>query len=343
MLNVTGQRGKSHPTKSVAFSPSIFTGNELENPKHTINRREISGKKRGALVLVEAAGNKFIPYVALGDQPEDSWVPYFVEQGGGGGGGNPLAITEIDPSSMASHIRIKRANGTEEDVDFLPTIQNTPSYVLGFNMKTRQHQMTSSTALDAGGLPVRGYGSTVKGNKINRVYAPASLFELGGLQKGGQYDPTDNSFYVAANNVEVSFQLSWSWGFHPTWSKFSKGRPIGRATTGTWIEWFNPVTKEWEDLYYFQHYHGNQTSHPNTSPPTWGINGSAVKLPRPKAGKYRVGFIVEECSNSGLSSDDFRYIRLFATSANLVDGYWQVTGSIKDVSESEVIPPVPKP
>lgn len=268
----------------------------------------------------------------------------FPVAGGGGGGVDPQAITGIDAGAPDQFMTITRASGRTERVNVLPTVQNSPAYVLSFNNVGRCTNMTTAVPIDQCGYPVTGYGG--KNTKANRIYLPTAAFNTGGVEKGGTYRYSDNTFFVAANNVEISAQCGWLWGFHPSWPEFSKGRPMGNATSGFWVEFFNEEAGVWEDVVYLSYNHGSQgAQYPNTANPSWNCSGKSVKFAAPKAGRYRVGFVIEELGNGSLSANDFKYMRFWAYANGWGDSqktnYWQLTGTIKDVSEGTPITPIP--
>lgn len=233
MLNVTGQRSKSRPTKSVAFSPAVFTGNELQDPTNVINRREISGKRRGALVLVEAADNKFIPYVALGDKPSDSWVPYFVEQGGGGGGG--AGITRLATSEDDRAITFIDENGRPGKLMYCD-IKATP---MEFYLDVRSYDTSKAIYMDVKQgveytIPIGSVSMSGRNHHItidsatNRILLPAGGLR-GTLRIYGAYR------FPSSVKDDMNLEVLWycrKQGSSEAWELIQKGN-VSRTASQT--------------------------------------------------------------------------------------------------------------
>lgn len=262
---------------------------------------------------------------------------------GGGGGSVPDSVfmdAWIHPHGQ--DLTFQRADGSIETVNLMLSVQNTPSYVLGFNMKSnpRSGKMLTGTNPDDFGVAVTGYGGP--NTKEHRIYMPAKLYDLGGIQKGGEYR-NDDTFFISAANVEAKFQVSFLWGFHPDWPKFSEGRPVGQQSAGFWVERWNEDTNEWDDVKYQTVSHGSNSSVPNGSTPAWNSSSASTTVSCPKPARYRIGFVVEQLGSGLLTAEDFKYLRWNAYpntwGDTVAQTYWQITGSIKDVSEYDPIPP----
>ena len=72
-LNVTGQKPKSHISK---LAPSLFpvVGDAaISFEGSSLNRKELSGKQHGSMVVVTEGHDKGI-YIATGDSQQDKWI-----------------------------------------------------------------------------------------------------------------------------------------------------------------------------------------------------------------------------------------------------------------------------
>lgn len=72
-LNVTGQKPKSHISK---LAPSLFpvVGDAvIAFEGSSLNRKELSGKQHGSMVVVTEGHDKGI-YIATGDSQQDKWI-----------------------------------------------------------------------------------------------------------------------------------------------------------------------------------------------------------------------------------------------------------------------------
>ena len=342
MLAVTGQRPKHRAPRVVDEPRELFTGDELADQHHAINRREISGKRKGATVMVEAADGTYVPYIASGERPEDPWMAYTLPAGGAGGGGGVSvnAIVALDGSSEDSMIRVTRASGVQEEVELMPTIQNTPSFAMVINNQGYNKSPHCNM--------VKGDGDN-NGVKVSELNAPVSLpvwmYDYGGTVKGGMYDTDTGDFYVGANNVEISVQTSYMLGVHPDWPKYSQGKPQGAYATRVHLEQKQP-DGSWVELGYKDQAHSSQSSaYPNTMHLNNNSASTSFVVAAPTAGWYRLRYSVTAYGND---SSVIPWIRFGAVadgwmSSNSSNHYFQVKGVIKDVSSGTPIVPVPRP
>lgn len=194
MLNVTGQRHKNRPTKSVAFAPAIYTGDELENTQHPINQRFISGKSRGALVLVEAAGNRFIPYVATGPNPDDAWVAYSLSGGGGGGGG----VTQLALSDAERAITFVDENGVPSKLMY-GELKATP---MEFYLDVRNPDPSQNVFIDA--------------KQGGEYVVPIGGISLSGRNHYITVDRATNRVLIPSGNLRGTFRLYGAYRFNPS-------------------------------------------------------------------------------------------------------------------------------
>lgn len=261
----------------------------------------------------------------------------------GGGCGGPLddAIVDIRTNGISNILTITHCDGTNSLLHLGPAIQNTPEYHLEFKNAGLCSNMTTSTNYLNDGFAVGGLGGV--GIKVNRIYLTKKAFTTGGYLNGGTYDAEANTFTVSADNVAIKAQCAWAWGFHPSWPKFSSGRPAGAANSGFIVEFFDEVTQAWVDVASKVVKHGTTASWPNSANPSWNSAEAHVTFSAPKAGKYRIAFFISSVWTTPLTADDWKYCRFWAHAngfaSSQVDNYWQLTGSIKDVATAVPIPP----
>lgn len=282
--------------------------------------------------------------VGLTEQEKTACMQYAIDnshQGFPSGGASDAAIVNILTSGTSNVLTMLHGDGSNSLLNLGPAIQNTPAYDLAFKNAGLCSNMTTSTNYLNDGFAVGGLGGV--GIKTNRIYLTKKAFTTGGYQNGGTYDAETNTFTVSADNVAIKAQCAWAWGFHPSWPKFSSGRPAGATNSGFIVEFFDEVTQAWVDVASKVVKHGSTASWPNSANPSWNSSEAHVTFSAPKAGKYRIAFFISSVWTTPLTADDWKYCRFWAYAngfaSSQVDNYWQLTGSIKDVATAVPIPP----
>lgn len=72
-LNVTGQKPKSHISKLAPFLFPVVGDAASSFEGSSLNRKELSGKQHGSIVVVTEGHDKGI-YIATGDSQQDKWI-----------------------------------------------------------------------------------------------------------------------------------------------------------------------------------------------------------------------------------------------------------------------------
>lgn len=113
---VTGEypKDKDTPALTVPFAKAVkgapIVLANLSDPKHPINITSISGKTRGATILLD--DNSL--YMALGHRASDAWVA--MGQGGGGGEGTVKSVNGVEPDE-AGNIELVIPKGTVTSIN----------------------------------------------------------------------------------------------------------------------------------------------------------------------------------------------------------------------------------
>ncbi|MGL6084736.1 MAG: hypothetical protein ACRC29_02315, partial [Enterobacterales bacterium] len=259
---------------------------------------------------------------------------------GGGGGGDSRAIIDIDGSSEHSKVRITRSSGRSEEIDFKPTIQNTPAYTLTINNQGWYNQAEGNMKPGDGnkkGVPISSFGE--------KVTCPVWMYDYAGTKLGGEYDQTTGEIYIAASSVEVKLQCSYHLGVHPDYPAYSSGRPKGEYMTRMALERKNP-DGSWTEVGGKDVWHFTENNYPNSTHLNVNAAAQSVTIPGCDAGWYRVVYSIVSFGDNNPAM--LPYMRWFATANDWFSGnsskhYFQVTGTIKATSQSTPITPIPKP
>lgn len=337
MLDVTGQRSKSHKVVAAEQIATVILKEDLDDRSNPINISHLSGKRAGSTVLA-SRDNNMAWYMATGSQPEDEWVP--VGSGGGGGGYNPNAIVDIDGTTENSHIIIKREDGREKEVNLLATIQNTPAYDLtvqtegSYNLPHAQMWKGQTCA----GVCMERIG--------HKVSMPTHMYDLGGELRGGEWDPDTGDFYIGAHSVEVEVRASYCFGVHPDCPDWEKGCPPGDYVSRVHLERKMP-DGSWEEIATKDTSHGSRVGWPNSDKPNFNTSGMGFTAKLQFAGWYRVRYSLVKFGYPDMP-DVTKYVYLGCTAEDWYSSYTrtqyiQVKGTIKQTANTQPILPMPIP
>lgn len=251
-------------------------------------------------------------------------------------------VTDIIANPYAGSLTLLRTDGKTEDVPLSQLVQLVPAYSLAcYNIgnhseKIEWWNMVKGDAVDKCGVGLKSWDDLVE--------MPAKLFTAGGSVKGGQWNETDNTWYVGANSVEVTAQLAFMWGIHPDNPKYAMGWPAGRHTTRLVVEQMQP-NGSWVKIHSVDYNHGSGgTNGAPQNKQCWMASGTSFKFVVANASWIRFKYGIAELGSFYGDAEVLPYIRMFAYPEGYGDGsrhYQQVQGVIKDVSPSTPIPPKP--
>lgn len=253
--------------------------------------------------------------------------------GGGGGGSADDAIVNLVADGTNPNLVWTKGNGTRGTIPFKANIQNTPAHNMGIQVKSNGMDWWYAD----GGLP-RGIPA-VSPETIH--YPPPSLWDMEGSKRDADYNKDDGSFEILANNVEVSFMTTMSAGMNADSPHFSKGIPRGDFGFTIVIDYSGDGGKTWTKVAEQTKYSmtGNP-SYPNSQVPCISIKNSGFKFNAVKAGRYRVGYKLVMGSQPELYPEFLMFYSCWED-ADAQQPYYhmQMTGTIKNVSTPEPIPP----